>query len=94
MAKRYLRYTELWEVRPDGTRLIKNTINAGSRFSSFNVPKVIQDKQHLEEGQLWIARELKQGWDQNGPCRGIYRYEIFHVFVDEHGSEVREGPIA
>jgi hypothetical protein len=84
--KKYLVHTELWEVRPDGTRFIKNTINAGSRFSGFNVPKRIADEQHRESGQLWIAKELKQGWDQNGPYRGIYRYEIFHVYQEGDGT--------
>jgi len=88
--KRYLQHTELWEVRPYGTRFIKNTINAGSRFSGFHVPKSIIDAQHTEVGQLWIARELKQGWDQNGPYRGIFQYEIFHVYQQDDGTLVKE----
>lgn len=90
MTKRYLQHTELWEVRPDGTRFIKNTINAGSRFSGFHVPKNIADEQHRESGQLWIAQELKQGWDQNGPHRGIYKYEIFHVYQTATGAVEKE----
>lgn len=79
---RYLNATEVWEVRPDGKRFLLNTIKATSRFSGFTVPKRISESQHTAESQLWIARELKQGWDMNGPYRGIYKYEIWQDWSD------------
>lgn len=79
---RYLNATELWEVRPDGRRFLLNTITGTSRFNSFTVPKSISANQHLAESQLWIARQLKQGWDMNGPYRGIYKYEIWQDWTD------------
>lgn len=79
---KYIRHTEVWEVRPDGRRFLLNTIHGTSKFHGFTVPKSISANQHLAESQLWIARQLKEGWNMNGPYRGIYRYEIIQEWSD------------
>ena len=62
-----------------------NEIRPGSRFFGFVVPPAIAAKQHTEEGQLWIARELKSGWVLNGPDKTV-QYQIVHHYSG--GSEV------
>jgi hypothetical protein len=79
---RYLNATEVWECRPDGRYFLLNTITETSRFNSITVPKSISATQHLAESQLWIARQLKNSWDMNGPYRGIYKYEIWQDWSD------------
>ena len=79
---KYIHHTEVWEVRPDGRRFLLNTITGTSRFNSFTVPKRISERQHEADAQLWIARQLKEGWDMNGPYRGIYKYEIVQEWSD------------
>lgn len=76
---RYIKQTEVWEHRPDGRRILINTITHGSRFHGFKVPA---EGLHTEEAQLWVAREVKSGWDMNGPYRGVYRYEIEQLWSD------------
>jgi len=79
---KYIHHTEVWEVRPDGQRFLLNAIHGASKFHGFTVPKSVSENQHLAESQLWIARQLKEGWDMNGPYRGIYKYEIIQEWSD------------
>lgn len=69
--------TQLWETDRHGTRRLINEIDSTSRFFGFDVPKRIADTQHTADSQLWIARQLRDGWRLNGPYGGMNRYEIF-----------------
>lgn len=73
---KYIKCVKLFEIRPDGSRRIMNTVDGTSRFRSIRPVK----DQHTEEGMLQIVRELKQGWETNGP-RGK-KYEIVRVYTD------------
>lgn len=76
MREPHIRCTELWEVRPDGKRFLKNEIKGGDRFETVKLSADEKSRQHSAEVQLKIARSLKDGWVQNGPYGGIYKYEI------------------
>jgi hypothetical protein len=83
-----IQHTEVWEVRPDGRRFLLNTIDGSSRFTGFPVPKSISENQHRADSQLWIATQLKEGWNMNGPYRGIYRYEIIQQWMNGERTHV------
>jgi hypothetical protein len=69
--------TQLWEIDRNGVRRLINEVDVTSRFFGFNVPKEVSSRQHTAEAQLWIARQLRDGWRLNGPYGGINKYEIF-----------------
>lgn len=83
--KPYLVCTKLYEIRQGGSRRLMNEIKAGSRFQSVTLSKRESENQHTEEVQVKIARDLRDGWKQNGPNVHA-RYSIVSEYSD--GTEV------
>lgn len=71
------KHTELWEDRPGGRSFLLNTIRGHERWETIKVPKEVQN-QGSDSVQQFVAEQLKQGWEQNGP-NGTYRYRIVPV---------------
>lgn len=53
--------TRLFEIRPDGTRRLMNTITPTSQFFGFPTPKDM----HSPEVRQRVAETIRDGWIQN-----------------------------